>query len=62
MNAITYQNGTTKGVGVNASSYLKVPSTAVGTLSFNGGTVTYTPTSKEETQLATSEYIWIAFE
>lgn len=54
--------GTCRGFGVGTGSYVKSPSTSVGTVSVNGGTVTYTPSNEAQGLINNSTYTWYAIE
>ena len=59
-----YLNGTVTGVGVSYSQYFKTVGYSAGTITIDGGKVTYTP--KEDTAVTAlmqdKEYTWIAIE
>ncbi len=59
-----YLNGTVTGVGVSYSQYFKTVGYSTGTITIDGGKVTYTP--KEDTAVTAlmqdKEYTWIAIE
>ena len=62
--SVLYLNGTVTGVGVSYSQYFKTVGYSVGTITIDGGKVTYTP--KEDTAVTAlmqdKEYTWIAIE
>lgn len=55
-------DGTCRGFGVSAGSYVKSPSTSVGAVTVNGGTVTYTPSNEAQGLISNSAYTWYAIE
>lgn len=62
--SVLYLNGTVTGVGVSYSQYFKTVGYSAGTITIDGGKVTYTP--KEDTAVTAlmqdKEYTWIAIE
>ncbi len=62
--SVLYLNGTVTGVGVSYSQYFKTVGYSAGTITIDGGKVTYTP--KEDTAVTElmqdKEYTWIAIE
>lgn len=62
--SVLYLNGTVTGVGVSYSQYFKTIGYSAGTITIDGGKVTYTP--KEDTAVTAlmqdMEYTWIAIE
>ena len=54
--------GTCRGFGVGTGSYVKSPSTSVGAVTVNGGTVTYTPSNEAQGLISNSAYTWYAIE
>lgn len=62
--SVLYLNGTVTGVGVSYSQYFKTVGYSAGTITIDGGKVTYTP--KEDTAVTAlmqdKEYTWIALE
>ena len=62
--SVLYLNGTVTGVGVSYSQYFKTVGYSAGTITIDGGKVTYTP--KEDTAITAlmqdKEYTWIAIE
>lgn len=55
-------DGTCRGFGVSAGSYVKSPSISVGAVTVNGGTVTYTPSNEAQGLISNSAYTWYAIE
>lgn len=55
-------DGTCRGFGVGTGSYIKSPSTSVGAVTVNGGTVTYTPSNEAQGLISNSAYTWYAIE
>lgn len=62
--SVLHLNGTVTGVGVSYSQYFKTVGYSAGTITIDGGKVTYTP--KEDTAVTAlmqdKEYTWIAIE
>lgn len=54
--------GTCRGFGVGTGSYVKSPSTSVGAVTVNGGTVTYTPSNEAQGLISNGAYTWYAIE
>ena len=55
-------DGTCRGFGVGTGSYIKSPSTSVGAVTVNGGTVIYTPSNEAQGLISNSAYTWYAIE